>query len=551
MVWAVSDAGRPLWTRQALTLLLGALVAARIVYHSLYLSEDPFALATFSDGREYENAALDILGTPPLGSRPFYLQGFYAYFMAVPMMIRPWPSLALLAQLLLATGTLWLFHRLVREWMGDVAGAWASIVLLAYPMLAFYENKFLTAQLAISASVAVLWTLQRARRDPRPRRFIALGVAVGFAVLARPNFALLVPFAVLALASLLRSRPEKLRGVAWMLLGLVLALAPMAVRNGVVTGRPTVFPAHGGGTSFYIGNNAAARGVWNDAGGFLSGDVSRERQELRGRLGVEHGTEDQEVAEIGSRLYQRAFDEIAADPGHWLWLEVRKLWLLAGSDELTQDYDLHGERELVGFDARIGLPFGMLWVLALFGGIRLLRLRREDPQRWAGLGWICLGLVTSTVAANLLYFTSSQHRLPLVVVLAPLSVVGVAQLRDAVARRAYVGPVLAVLLVASTFIPRAKTEEPSAAHYYNVAVAWLSLDLPVEAMAALDDAVQRAPTHPVIRFERARLRRTRGDFDGAREDLAAIDLSTAPGWVVARAADERRRFLGPASGDSP
>lgn len=551
MVWAVSETGRPRWSRQALTLLLGALVAARIVYHSIYLAEDPFALATFSDGREYEHAALDILGAPPWGTRPFYLQGIYAYFMAVPMMIRPWPSLALLAQLLLGTGTLWLFHRLVREWMGDAAGAWATVVLLAYPMLAFYENKFLTAQLAISGSVAVLWTLQRVRRDPRPGRFAVLGAAVGVAILARPNFALLVPFAGLGLASLRATRTAKIRAVAWMLLGVVVALAPMAVRNAVVTDRPTVFPAHGGGTSFYIGNNASARGVWNDAGGFLSGDVSRERQELRGRLGVAHGSEDEEVATIGRELYGRAFDEIADHPGDWLWLEVRKLWLLAGSDELTQDYDLHGERELVGFDARVGVPFGMLWVLALFGGIRLFRLGRTEPERWRALGWVSLGLVASTVAANLLYFTSSQHRLPLVVVFAPLAIVGVTELRASVKRRAYAGPVIAILLLATTFIPRSKTDQPSAAHYYNVAVAWLSLDLPHEAMAALDDAVERAPSHPVIRVERARLRRAQGDFDGAREDLAAIELSVAPGWVQAQVADERDRFLGPATADAP
>ena len=69
--------------------LLGALVAYRIVYHCVYLRDVPFALATFSDGRQYEMAALDILAHPPLGSAPFYLQCFYAYFMALPMAIEP------------------------------------------------------------------------------------------------------------------------------------------------------------------------------------------------------------------------------------------------------------------------------------------------------------------------------------------------------------------------------------------------------------------------------------------------------------------------------
>jgi hypothetical protein len=310
----------------------------------------------------------------------------------------------------------------------------------------------------------------------------------------------------------------------------------MAARNLAVTGSPTVFPARAGGTSFYIGNNASARGVWNTAGGLISGDVSMEREELRRKLGIPPGTEAEEAAAIGRALYVRAFDEIAADPGGWLWLEVRKVWLTIGSDELTQDYDLYGEQEMVPFNHRIGIPFGALLGLGVVGGIVW---RRQARCVWL----LLVGIAAATLAANLLYFTSSQHRLPLAVPAAFFLPTAMLWLRTAVEKSRYLLVGALVFVIGLTFIPRRTEHEPSAVHYYNVAIAWLSLDEPDLAAQAIDRAVELRPDHPVIRLQRAQLLRAYGHFGRAREDLDHIDrLPDAPAWVRAEVAEERALF---------
>ena len=521
------------------------LVLWRVAYHSLYLGEVPFAIATFSDGRQYELSALDLLEHPPLGSKPFYLQGVYAYFMAIPMAIEPWVTFALIAQLLVAGGTLWLFHRVAVHELGDSLGRWATVVLLAYPMLAFYENKFLTAELTVCASVLVLSATSWARRRAGAWPLVSLGAALGFGVLARPNFALVVPFAVWAVVVLARARGRALgRDLGAFALGLALLLAPMALRNAVVTGQPTVCPAHGGGTSFYVGNNVEARGVWNSAGGMLTGDVSRERDELRDRLGVPATTEAEEAAAIGRALYRRALDEIAEQPGRWLWLELRKVWLLVGTDELTQDYDPYGEAEMVPFDQRVGIPFGVMIVLAGIGGVVGWRRAREDPDRWHALGLVLAGLVLATVAANLLYFTSSQHRLPLCVPAALLVPLSFAWLRDAVVQRRFVALALVALTIGLTFVPRRKVRGPSGQHYYNLGVAWNAADEPARARKVLDRAVEELPEHPVVRLERARAARSVGDLATAHADLDVLDaMPDVPTWVRVAVARERERLL--------
>lgn len=535
-----------------LALALVGLVILRVGYHCAYLVEMPFSLATFSDGRLYEQAALDLLESPPWGTEPFYLQGLYAAQLALPMAIRPWISLALLMQLLLAGVALWGLFRAMAPFWGRHDAALSLVVLMAYPGLAFYENKILTASLAVLTMVAMMVALSRLVRRPGPWPALALGVATGLAILARGNMLLAVPG--VAVAAMLAWAPAadrpRWRGLAWLSLGLVLALGPMAWRNAVVTGQPTVFPAHGGGTSFYIGNNPHARGVWNHAGGLLSGEVMHERRELAARLGVPEGPQAEQAAAIGRTLYRRAWDEMSARPGQWAWLELRKAWLMLGNDELSQDYDVAGERERLPWWAGRGLPFTVLLAVALAGQWAQRGRARTQPEVrawWRPWAWLLGAQLLAVVAANLLFFTSAQHRLPLVVPLAVLLGPGLGWLvrppaRPA-SRRAWwlTWALVAVVLVQGVW-PRQRVEGPSAEHYYNLAIAHLRLGQPQLAVAAFDRAVEVRPDHPVIMIERATLHRQLGHFDAARSDLDRIvALPHVPAWIRARALEERRR----------
>ncbi|MCA9653164.1 MAG: glycosyltransferase family 39 protein [Myxococcales bacterium] len=538
-----------------LWLLLVALVILRVGYHSAYLTELPFALATFSDGRLYEQAALDILARPPWGSEPFYLQGLYAYQLALPMTIRPWIAFGLLLQLVLAGLALWGLWRVMVARLGRREAGLGLAVLLAYPGLAFYENKVLTASLAVGTMVLVLVALARLQRRPGPRALLLLGAASGLMILARGNMLLAVPgvavAAVLAVAPLGRPRRWAL---AWLVGGLLLSLGPMALRNAIVTGQLTIMPAHGGGTSFYIGNNRHARGVWNDAGGLVSGEVVHERSELVSILGIEERDEAEQAAAIGRALYRRAASEIAEDPGRWLWLELRKAWLLIGHDELTQDYDRAGELEQLPWWAGRGLSFAVLLALGLAGALAMVGRARRDPglaARWRPWAWVLGSQAAAVVAANLLFFTSSQHRVPLVVPLAVLAGPGLSWLlggfRESEAgRRGWaLAWALVLLVLVQAVWPRQRSDEPTAVHYYNLAVAHLRLGQPDLARGAFDRAVERRPDHPVILLERATLHRLRGRLELARADLDRLEaLPELPPWIVARIADERRRVVG-------
>jgi len=535
-----------------LAAVLVGLVIMRVGYHCAYLIEMPFSLATFSDGRLYEDAARDILDAPPWGTEPFYLQGLYAYVLALPMMIRPWISLGLLLQLALGAVALWgLFRAMAATWGRREAGL-SLALLMTYPGLSFYENKYLTASLGVVTMVAMIVALSRLLRRPRPSAAVWLGVATGLSILARGNMLIAVPgvaiAAVLAWAPTGRPRWQVL---AWSALGLVLSLAPMAYRNVVVTGRASVLPVHGGGTSFYIGNNRHARGVWNNAGGLLSGEVMHERRELAARLGVPDGSEAEQAAAIGRVLYRRAWNEMREDPGHWLWLELRKGWLMLGNDELSQDYDVAGELERMPWWAGRGPPLCVLLAVGLAGLVAVRRRIAGHPATWGRLrpwAWLLGAQLLAVVAANLLFFTSAQHRIPLVVPLAFAMGPGLCWLvrrppSESASRRAWwwTWALVAVVLAQGAW-PRQRTEGPTAEHYYNLAIAHVRLGQPHQAVPAFDRAMELRPEHPVIAIERATLNRRLGHFDAVLADLDRLSsMPDVPPWIQARAAEERRR----------
>lgn len=524
--------------RGPLGLVLLGLVLYRVVYHLGYVSESPFAAATVSDGSVYELAALDLAAHPPLGSKPFYLQGAYAYFLALPIAYGRLPA-ALAAQLMMAVATWVILWRALGR-IVDGPTSLATIILgLSYGGWAFYENKFLSAELTLFASVVVVAAWIRFERTATLFGAGLLGFATAVAALARPNLVLvLIPlgFACAAVA--------RVRDVAWaprlatLVFGCAVGLAPMVIRNAVVTGQATFMPAHGGGTSFYIGNNAHANGVWN-GGALLSGDVTHELDDV---AAARLSDESPEQA-VGRELYARAWRDIVGDPVRWFRLELRKLWLVIGNDELAQDYDMAGERELIPWAWPISLPFGVLLGLAVPGAVVL---RRTAPALWIGRAWALGGLILATFAANLVFFTSAQHRLPLVIPVLVLSAPIIGLFVAAVAARSWAplanlrGPLIVGALIALQALwPRTRRPAPPAAHYFNLALAYERVAEFGPAMAALDRAVERAPEHAVIRMERAVMRRRLGANEAARADLRVLARqSDVPIWIRERAAAE-------------
>lgn len=531
--------------------LVAFLIAKRIGYHLSYIVFDPFALGTFSDGQLYEVAARDIRDHPLLGTLPLYLQGLYAYFLAFSMAIVPEVVMGLLAQLVVAAGALFLFQRSARTVFGPLFGGMSLCVLLACPEPAFYENKYLSVSLGIATNIFAIFTAVRAFERLEWRDVLLAGVGAGLALLGRPNLVLALPLSMLAFTVLARGAGKPaLRVLIPFALGVLLAVAPLALRNQLVTGTPDVFPSHGGGVPLYIGNNPYANGGWNSAGGLLSGMVYMESRDVANKLGIVVKDPKQLDAAVGDALFRKAIEFIQGNPGRFVELCRIKLWRMIGNHRFVRDYDIKGESELIGSYHQWGLPFGVvlgLGVLGFFVLARRAQVVRSERARLVALLLVLGGQVFAITVANMLVFTSAQNRVPLVVPLAfvagPALEALITKLRGLPSRFEAKAWVLGVALIATVqaFVPRiADTGRPSAAHYYNLGAVEEQLGRLEEAEQHFGRAREVNSKQPMFWLAHGRVLRRLGRFDEALVDLThIINMPNVPAEVHKLAHAER------------
>lgn len=548
--------------------LVALLLAKRIAYHLAYIVADPFALATFADGRRYELAARDLLAHPPLGTLPFDVQGLYAYMLALPMAAAREVVVGLVLQLVIAAVALFLFQRAARAVLGPVFGGLALCVLLASPELAFYENKYLPVSLGVATAIGALAASVRAFERLEPRRLALAGFAWGLAVLGAPALLLAIPAALLAFAVLARGAGRAARAVLGpFALGLALALAPMAARNQLVTGAPEIVSSRELALGLVVGNNAFADGRWNTAGGLIGGGLLEpsagafEGDALAGKLGVSAEAPEALGRAIDRALFARALDYIASHPRRTLELWGDKLWLALGNQRFSRHYDLAGENEKIGAYHQWGLPFGAVLALGALGFLALLRRARAiraERARLIALGLVLGGQAGALLAWNVVLYSSGEGRVALLVPLAFASGAALEALYAALrARKAAWASALprlpvrfelrplmvavAVALGAQAFWPRqAASGRPSAAYYFNLGVVEERLGRFEEAARSYGEARALNPRQAAFYLAQGRVLRRLGRFEESMALLThIIRMPNTPASIHAQAHAER------------
>lgn len=312
-----------------------------------------------------------------------------------------------------------------RRCFGGFAGVAGAGLVALYGALAMNELKALSETLATFLSLAAVHELLRARAGGWRWALLWPGVLLGLACIARPNTLLFCPLA--ALWWLAYGEPEtqrrlSLRRVGSLLAltaGVLLAVAPVTLRNERVSGEWILISPQGGVT-FYQGNNPRATGVYSRIPGLVAkpSELSDSQQSLAARqLGHPVG-----LAEAGAHFRNQGLRFLTANPGRWAWLWLRKLAHWAGSDEMSTEYVLSAERALVPSLWLFPLPFGVLLGLAAVGVLHG-RLRGPD-ERLVAL------FVASNLATVLLFYFSSRYRLPATPFVGVLAGGGCAALRE-------------------------------------------------------------------------------------------------------------------------
>ncbi len=440
----------PLRKGRPLLLAILALALLLRLAHLWAVRDQPFFASLVMDSQEYDRWAAGIAAGDWLGSGVFFQAPLYPYILAaVYALLGHRLALVYLLQIALAVAGCWALYRAGREMGGEGTGLGAALLAAVYGPFLFYDAQLLKESLAVTVTGFLLWALAAARTRPRLRRWLGAGLLLGVLALLRENALLVLPF-LLPIAW----RPEdRWRGLARrsgaMVAGLVLALLPVAVRNGVVGGDflPTTSQ---GGVNFYIGNHAGADGTYQP---IVPGKQIPELERKEpARVAEQAVGRPLSASEVSRYWLGQGVAWARQYPGDFLRLQLRKLGLFWSWYELPDAVDYYYVKTLSPPLRLPLLEFGGAVILALTGLV-LARRRLGDfaPALLFALGWM-----VSTV----IFFLFSRYRLPAVPPLLILGGVALGEIPAVWQRRRGKGNGLLAVCLAAFLLPRLAGFEP-------------------------------------------------------------------------------------------
>ncbi|BCS35329.1 hypothetical protein TBR22_A45560 [Luteitalea sp. TBR-22] len=344
----------------------------------------------------------------------------YIYWLALAQVLTGASVAGVLAlQAVLGTGAVWLVAATTMRWAAPArawrAGLVAGGVLALTSIVALQEAVILQSALDPLLMALFAWTTTRALQEPSTRRWAWSGVGLALLATNRPN-AWLLGVVVLAAAMLRSSRhdsgavgtPRPAWAAMSLLLGVLVVLAPFALRSRLAGFEWSPLPTHGG-LNFYIGNHAGANGTYSVIDG-IRPSIEGQRLDMYNVVTKALGRPPD--GEVSWYFIGLALDWWRDSPLQATRLLAWKVWLTTHSWELPVNLSHAWFREhtpllwAMPFGAWLLVPLGL--AVSIGGGVLV-----DDERRaaWRWFRWL-LPVYLLSVA---IFFVVDRYRMPALV----------------------------------------------------------------------------------------------------------------------------------------
>ena len=380
--------------------ILGAILTAALGVRLAYLYQavdTPLFDVLLIDSEFYDRRARAIVAGDWLGDQPFFMNPLYPYFLAAIYALLGaeywWVGVV---QAVLGTGSCYLLYALGRKLWRPQIGLLAAGMAAFYQPYVFYDGALLTAAPITFLNLAALYCLAHAQGAAR--WLWGAGLLLGLSATARPMVLLFV--AVVAGWFVAQWGRRGWRQWGWVVVGCGLVVGVVAWRNYYVGGE-WLLTTSSAGMNFYVGNHPEASGIYAQVDFLPSAEPDLERaafiREAEARTGRAL------TPAQASRFWLAAgLRFVAENPLAYLALQGRKLYMFWNGVEAQNNLSLYLARDFVPLLRWCVLGWGLVAPLAVAGWAASRRSVLLDLY------------LASYLAACLLFFTSSEYRLPVV-----------------------------------------------------------------------------------------------------------------------------------------
>jgi Flp pilus assembly protein TadD/4-amino-4-deoxy-L-arabinose transferase-like glycosyltransferase len=365
--------------------------------------------------------AQEILNSSFWGTGAYFRGPLYPYFLSGLIWITDssvfWTKAL---QLFICGGIGVLLYKLTRQLLADTAAKVAVIIYACYGTFLFYDTMLLVEILFLFFALWAVCRLVLVGKTGTVSQYLIIGILFGLSALARPNILLVLPFLALWLFWKNKGGQFKWASPIALALGAILAIAPVTVRNYLVTGDFILISSQGG-VNFYIGNNPDANGLTM----VMSEIAFTESIPWDKFVPVTHAQAEKEAgrslteSEASAYWNAKAWNYIQHNFGSFISLTLKKFRYLFSGFENSDNGDIYYQRTqsylyaILLWSFGIFFPFGFLLPLAIVG----VYLTREKRQLLTPIYIILLAYIPSII----LFLVTARHRLFLVLLLIPFA----------------------------------------------------------------------------------------------------------------------------------
>ena len=381
---------------------IGALALSLRMVHAFQMSASPLFTMPAVDAATYAEQAASLAAGNWLGrgQGPFWQPPLYPYFLGVIKLAFPesFYYVSRFAQALIGSLTCVLLYPIGQRLFGPSVGFIGGLIAAVYGPLIYFDARLLPAGLATLLTLVSILLLMRAVERPTRSIFMAAGFAMGLASLTAAILAPLIIGVAIWLFYWLRKKAAL--AVVAFLLGAVLAIAPVTLRNYTIGG--DIVPiSYNGGVNFYLGNNANAEQTL----ALRPGWEWEELVALPLREGITRPSAKSQF------FYMQALEYMQSAPFDYMGLLAAKIAQFWRGDEIERNQEMYYWRKYSSVLAGtlwkwgVAFPFGLVSPFALLGLLVYSRRQGIAPPVLFVLGYSF---------AVISFFVAARYRLPIV-----------------------------------------------------------------------------------------------------------------------------------------
>lgn len=456
----------PFWDKYPYLFLSGILVLALILRFTALSDMQKSIYSGFLlwDERIYHDWAIKIADGSFQSSSVYEFAPLPAYIMAlIYKLLSPDILYIRILNIIYNVLTCWLVYLLGKEMANRMIGLLACAIACLSKEFIFFSIVPLKTSLSIFLFALTIYLFVSIINKYSIIKTLLLGVAIGLLLNVRPNVIIIIPFMPLVfLWNAYKDKKTLKQGAALVILyvlGLSLSISPFIIRNYRVSGE-IAMTASQYGFNIYLANNLKVPGPYYLPVPFASPSPQEQgiqfTIEASKRLGK--NLSPQEASTYWSQEVIRMAKE---QPAAFAWKICQKAIVFCQKYQPANMYNIDFISQFVTFFKTPFFTFGFILPFGMAGmAVTIMRSRKL----------LALSAVFLLYASSLIiYFTTARYRAPVLIILIPFAVIGMANLFSSIKRKQFrdiaVYAAIAVTFLIIEFLPIQGKGDMTA--YYN------------------------------------------------------------------------------------